>query len=301
MRQWIVRLLYGLLFAIPLMLLSSVLVKASPDQAVAQADPLDCASCHQSFQKVWESGAHGQATKDPAFMDAWKAQGQPAECMNCHVTGYDAEAGTWEADGVTCQVCHSQATVGHPLSPMTVNQTAELCGKCHTETYVEWQVSTHGEKGIDCSGCHDPHATSLKTKEVQELCASCHSARVENFTHTQHIEQGLNCGSCHLEMKDTALGKGTSKMDHTFNVGLAICNDCHKFEMHHGVQPHSPSPSPTPDAMMSVEQALVTEQPQRVSQMGFTTIAGLVGLALGIIIAPWIGKFQRRAKINEDK
>jgi Cytochrome c554 and c-prime len=98
-----------LLFAIPLMILSFALASAdSPKQGdqPTQTPSLDCKACHKEFEKSWKAGAHGQASTDPVFKEAWEAQGKPQECLACHVTGYDADTGSWQAEGITCQACH---------------------------------------------------------------------------------------------------------------------------------------------------------------------------------------------------
>ena len=301
-KSLMIRLFYGLLFAIPLMLISSVLVKAA-EPPIKEGNDLtgdnpDCGTCHQSSMVAWENGAHGKSSTDPVFLQAWKEQGEPIECLACHVTGFDPKTNTWQSEGITCVACHYPVPVNHPLAPMTVPNSSEMCGKCHTEAYFAWQVSHHGKEGIDCETCHDPHATGLKIEGVLNLCASCHPSRVNDFIHTQHSQQGLNCISCHLQMTNTTLGDGSAKLDHTFSVSLTTCNSCHVTDMHKGVVAGlQHQPTPTLDAMMSVETATVTSEPQRVSQMGFTTLAGLAGLVLGIIIAPWIGRIQRRNKI----
>jgi hypothetical protein len=314
-KQLVTRLLYGLLFAIPLMLISSVLVKANaepsmiavnyrseiypavnnlPGNIPAVNNP-DCGSCHKASEMAWENGAHGKATTDPVFKEAWEDQGEPKECLACHVTGYDPETNTWQSEGITCVSCHNPVTVNHPLAPMTIPKSAETCGKCHTQAYFAWQVSNHGQEGIDCESCHDPHGTDLKIEGVLNLCASCHSSRVNDFTHTQHSQRGLTCVNCHLQATNSSIGGGAARLDHSFSVSLMTCNGCHVTDMHKGVvEGLQHAPTPTPDAMMSAGAVQVTEEPQPVNQMGFTTLAGLAGLVLGIIIAPWVGRIQRR-------
>jgi hypothetical protein len=39
--------------------------------------------------------------------------------------------------------------------------------------------------------------------------------------------------------------------------------------------------------------------PQPVSPIGFGLLAGLVGLAAGVVLAPWIERFQHRLDVRD--
>ncbi len=303
MKRLITRFFYGILFALPMMLLTYALAKASSlpqEQQPQQPQQLDCTMCHESFQKSWETSAHGNATRDPVFKDAWEAAGKPAECLSCHVTGYDAETNTWQADGITCQACHDTAQVNHPAEPMAADRSAKLCGTCHTETFFEWQVSAHRQKGLDCIGCHDPHATGLKAKDPADQCASCHRDRASNFAHSKHSQQGLTCADCHLAKLEGGQ-EGHARLDHSFNVRLSTCNQCHAYQMHDPSQVHPENPTPQPpDALASVETLSVVSDPGTVSPVGFAMLSGIFGLALGVIVTPWLERRSGKARNREE-
>jgi hypothetical protein len=287
-----------MLIALPLMVLTFALASANAPQADEPPNPaasLACNMCHEDFQKAWKAGAHGQATNDPAFKEAWEAQGEPQECLNCHATGYDPATGHYEAEGITCQACHGKNADNHPMEPMPAERSAKLCGECHSETYFEWQASGHRAEGLDCQGCHDPHATDLKAANASETCATCHRARSSNFAHSAHSAQGLTCVDCHLAELPGDGQEGHARLDHSFNVSLSTCNECHAYQMHDPSQVHPENPTPMPpDAMAAVETAIVAEEPQEVNPLGFTTLTGLIGLAAGIILAPWLERWMRR-------
>ncbi len=291
-----IRLIYGLVFALPLMMITFALAQASDQQPQASNPPdLACTSCHESFQKSWEQGDHGKATSDPVFKESWEAQGKPGECLECHVTGYDPETGTWQADGITCQACHDAAAANHPLEPMAADRSAKMCGECHTETYFEWQVSAHRESGLDCVGCHDPHGTGLKSTDAAGQCASCHRGRASNFAHSEHSKAGLDCVDCHLSELDDPT-EGHARLDHSFDVRLSTCNSCHAYQMHDPAEVHPENPTPMPpDAMASVDSLSVVAEPIPVSPVGFATLSGLFGLAAGVILGPWLSS-RRRGK-----
>lgn len=299
MKRILKRLVYGLAFAIPLMLISYALAFASSNPAKpATVTDEDCAACHQSFQAAWKESKHGQATSDPAFTQEWEKQGKPQDCLKCHVTGYDPVTGTWEEDGITCKACHSPITKDHPLAPMTVNRSARLCGDCHNETYFEWQVSQHRNNDVDCAQCHDPHATALKSNDAEDLCSTCHRSRASNFTHTSHSKEGLSCIDCHLSTMSTNPTEGHSGIDHSFFVSLNTCNSCHAYQMHDPISVHDLPASESMEEMASVEVPVSTD-PRPASPVAFTALFGVVGVAFGIVLAPWLDRLQNRARKNK--
>ena len=165
MKTIISRIIYGTLFAIPLMLLTYAFAQASPQLEADLQDEVpveqDCKTCHPAFYETWEDGPHGQAFDDPAFQKAWRDAGSTVECLVCHVTGYDSTDRTWESDGVTCQRCHNPITENHPAEPMPVSRSSELCAECHTETSFQWGASVHAQNDLGCETCHDPHGSQL--------------------------------------------------------------------------------------------------------------------------------------------
>ena len=87
--------------------------------------------------------------------------------------------GTFEFGGVQCEECHGQGSQ-HASDPqrfgMMVDNTSNLCGRCHTrdpqnrvlvsggyirhhEQYDEMVHSPHAAVG--CGSCHDPHASNM--------------------------------------------------------------------------------------------------------------------------------------------
>jgi predicted CXXCH cytochrome family protein len=298
MKRWLIRFWVGVACALPMMLLGARLAEANPASAPPQdATITNCVVCHADFQTAWEHGAHGQAASNKNFLDSWKSQGSPAECMSCHATGYDANTGTWKTAGVTCEACHSPITVNHPQEPMPTDRTGKICGNCHTETYFEWQVSKHRQNNLTCSTCHDPHATQLKADNASDLCATCHQTMSTNFSHTQHSAKGLTCADCHLGKLTSPLGEGHGERDHSFNVRLDTCNQCHAYQMHDPAAIHEVTPTPAPlDSMTAVTDVPVTTEPQPVSPVGFATLSGLIGLAFGMVLAPWLERLYKRMK-----
>jgi predicted CXXCH cytochrome family protein len=304
MKRLTFQLSIGLVFALPLALITFALAQAG----TPLADPVDpapqCQDCHTEFQAAWQSGAHGQAVTDPAFQTAWEAQGKPKECLGCHTTGYDPVTGVYAAEGVTCNACHNPVASNHPLAPASMSRAANLCGECHRDTYFEWQSSKHGKSDLTCVSCHDPHATDIRASDAATLCASCHGTRVAAFAHTHHAAQGLTCVDCHIgdsNGKDGIMGKG--QHSHTFAVDLDKCTKCHASEM------HSPAAAmlvaadvtPTPaSSLSSGEPTTVSADPKPVGPAGFAIFTGLIGLAFGMVLAPWLERGFRRFQKNDN-
>src|SRR5574339_95171 len=208
----------------------------------------DCATCHTEFQATWQNGPHGKAGSNPIFLAEWTEQGKPGACLVCHTTGYDPATATYEADGVTCESCHSPVPTDHPKSPMPVERSAELCTRCHSDTHSEDQdseISAHDQKGLDCASCHDPHSTSLKTPPgprttektdaVSQLCITCHQESNMDFSLTAHAQQNIACADCHVNGPETVENADRAphtSPDHSFKASLASCNTCHVQQMH---------------------------------------------------------------------
>ena len=297
MKRLTIRLLVGLAFALPMMLLAAAIVQAEPlPSPFLQVTADNCLACHSKVNDSWMVGAHGKAATDEKFLAAWKEKNNDPTCMSCHSTGYDKVAQTWQAEGVTCVACHPLNT-NHPKEPIQVDRTGKLCGTCHTETYFEWQVSKHRDNKLACNSCHDPHQTSLKAADAATLCATCHQKMSETFSHTAHSQQGLTCADCHLSQLNADPSQGHATRDHSFNVRLDACNKCHSYQMHDPQQAMDIKPSPQPvDAMAAVVTAPVTTEPQPVSPFGFAIVAGLIGLAFGMVLAPWLEKMYKKIK-----
>lgn len=300
MNRGLQRILLGLGFAIPAALLTYVIVQATPSTEPPTAQDLECQACHQEFMETWLEGHHSKSVTDPEFQAAWTEEGNQATCLTCHASGYDPTTGLYASGSVDCIACHNPIPANHPAEPMPTDRSGQLCGECHTETYFEWQVSKHRQTDLTCVDCHDAHATGLKADQASTLCANCHRTRSSNFAHTQHASEGLTCADCHLGELDGEIGEGHAKRAHTFQVELTTCNECHAFQMHDPVDVHvDPEQSPL-DAMASGESADVAEDPSPASPVGFAALTGLIGMASGMILAPWLERFYRRMNHGEE-
>jgi predicted CXXCH cytochrome family protein len=302
MIQWTKRLTIGLMFAIPIAMVGFACIQTTAKAQADEPTPVDCKICHSSFQNAWEEGAHGQAATSTALWDAWRDQGEEGRCLTCHTTGYDPTTGLWVAEGIDCGACHATGVENHPAEPMPADRSSKFCGNCHTETYFEWQVSAHAKSEMACLSCHDPHGTQLKAETTSHLCATCHRERASNFAHSEHSAQGLTCADCHLGELEGALGEGHALRDHSFNVRLHTCNECHAYQMHDPGEVHPESfDQQGLEVMTSTDTVRMTTQPASMNPIGFASVAALIGMATGIILAPWLERWYRRLDRGEDR
>lgn len=308
MNSRIERLLIALMFALLAAGITLVVASAQDDTVPPVQTSSDCATCHTEFQMTWQNGAHGKAGSDPIFLDEWTKQGKPGACLVCHTTGYDPATATYKEAGVTCEACHGPAPADHPRTPMPVDRSTDLCGRCHSDTrfgWQDWKVSTHYQRGMDCATCHDPHSASLKkvagprvgekTDEVSQLCINCHKEYSMDFSYTSHHQKGVSCVDCHVKGLGNAERTAHTVPDHSFNASLASCNTCHAQQMHSPTEVSSAEGTAAPAQIPSeIKLASVTPEPDPVSPIGFSAMAGLIGLAGGMVLAPWLERWYRR-------
>lgn len=310
------RLLIAVMFAILAAGVTLVVVRAqdggpgAPPTPTAQTPP--CVACHTEFATEWKNGAHGKAISDPVFEASWTQQGKPGACLVCHVTNYDPATGTWQEDGVACEACHGPMKADHPKTAMPVDRSPELCARCHSDTrfgWQAWQGSTHYQRGMNCTTCHDPHSASLKiTKamsgapqynDASQLCVTCHKDVSMNFPYSIHQKQGVTCINCHVTHTQNSPADAHTVPDHSFKASLDSCNTCHADQMHNpsqGIQASTGTTTtvPTPP---QVQQSGLSPTPTPVNPLGYAGLAALVGLAAGMVMAPWLEKwFQRFTK-----
>ncbi len=275
------------------------------EEGSATSSPVsNCATCHTEFNMNWMNSAHGTAGNDPRFQEEWTAQGKPGACLVCHTTGFDPGSGTWESENVSCTACHGPVPADHPRSPMPVDRSPDLCGRCHSDTrfgWQNWRVSAHYQRGMSCVTCHDPHSTSLKAvhdgekADASQLCITCHKEVSMDFPYSLHHQAGLSCVDCHLEHLESADRAPHTIPDHSFNASLETCTTCHAEQMHGpgnntaGAAAARPTPLP-----LMPQSASLSPEPQPVSPTGYALLAALIGLAAGMILSPWLEKIYHR-------
>lgn len=125
-----------------------------------------------------------------------------------------------------------------------------------------------------------------------------------NFPYTPHSQAGVSCVDCHLKHIETEQRAAHSVPDHSFTASLQTCNTCHAEQMHQAAEAVGTGESAA--AAVSTQSALVasgsvTPEPTPVSPMGYASLAGLVGLAAGMVMAPWLERFYHRLVKHEEE
>lgn len=327
-KHWTIRLLIGLACGLSLALFTIMVTQAQTVEQVVDPLPDDCVECHEEIVVKAEASQHGQAFADPAFQEAWEADGSPSECLACHTTGYDAMTHTWEEEGVGCATCHEMGpnSAHHPEQVMPVDRSSEACGTCHIDTHEDWAISEHGQEELACVRCHNPHTTDLKKESVQEVCIDCHNEEAYFFAYTGHSAEGMICTDCHLQVAETPMGEGHAKRAHTFAVDLNTCNNCHEQQMHStnqdvifeatmagamGSETNEGEAGVTPcESLDTIQRArndivfpeevhqqepLTQDAPTQPAPLSFLIAVGF-GLMLGIIATPVAERAYRKAR-----
>lgn len=226
------------------------------------------------------------------------------------MTGYDENTGQRLEDGVSCAACHADEGGEHPKTTMSVDKAGGTCGTCHTDSRFglqDWEESTHFASGMDCASCHDPHNASLKVTvnlkdqtftDASQLCISCHAEASMNFPYSAHSKQGVNCIDCHLEHveNDAEVHKVA---DHSFKASIGSCSSCHADQMHaegeataNAIVAPTATNEPTA-AIVDPQSPIVSPQPAPVSPLGYAGITALLGVAAGMLLAPWLERGYR--------
>jgi nitrate/TMAO reductase-like tetraheme cytochrome c subunit len=310
--KFIKRLLLSLFIALPvlgvLLLFSQTRASAEPG---SPPQPGDCAACHQEYVASWHSGKHASAGRNPAFLAAWAAQGQPGACLTCHAPDQTASADARLKEGVSCQACHGPVLENHPTENMPVDTSGQLCAKCHSDPSFgdAWSSSAHYQTGMPCTTCHNPHTNGFKAAPGEEaavsqnpsiLCENCHKDIAATAEHSKHTAANVACVDCHLgvSMKDPSNPHLTP--NHSFKPTLDTCESCHSTQMHtatgaavsaQGTGDKQPAGG---EANTVAQAALFSGTPSPVSPLGYAVIALLVGLAGGFALAPLLERNSRR-------
>jgi len=89
-----------------------------------------CARCHQTAFDSWKDSHHATSM---AVLEK-KAMETSAECLKCHVTGFNQPSGypnlSTELGSVSCEQCHGFGTL-HGDKTFVMKPGAESCTTCH--------------------------------------------------------------------------------------------------------------------------------------------------------------------------
>ena len=126
-----------------------------------------------------------------------------------------------------------------------------------------------------------------------------------DFSLTAHAQKNVSCADCHVPESENIEGAPHAVPDHSFNASSASCNTCHAQQMHSPTEAINTKETTLPvpaEPTMEVKPASVAPEPDPVSPVGFSAMAGVIGLAGGMVLAPWLERWYRRvAKQNKEE
>lgn len=144
-----------------------------------------------------------------------------ATCLSCHDQARHVKLPPQHQN---CESCHGAGSLhaDNPGKDNIVYPTSGNCLACHKgegapkhtdqKALIAWNFSDHKKAGIQCSDCHDPHATQtsgLKVKSdirmekvdvASQMCLGCHQEQLGRINMPYHhpIREGaMGCLSCH--------------------------------------------------------------------------------------------------------
>ncbi len=118
-----------------------------------------------------------------------------------------------------------------------------------------------------------------------------------DFTLTAHAQKNIACVDCHVKGSERSERAPHTAPDHSFSTSLASCNACHAQQMHSPAEATNTKEAAAAvpaQPTLEVKLASVMPEPDAVSPLGFSAMAGLLGLAGGMVVAPWLERWYRR-------
>ncbi len=203
-----------------------------------------CTACHGDPTAHLDSG--GEAGNIFAFGEGELANVKSAQCLTCHGDSHPGYfASRHAAAGLDCSSCHSMHSndgVSRSLLKPTADGTgfpalgahsgalggaSASCAECHTDVLAEFEFNERHrlQEGIlDCSSCHDPHASSARWRLAgfkQQQCVDCHADKSGPFVFEHGAQKVEGCVACHQPH-----GSPNRHML-TFQSTAELCYSCH--------------------------------------------------------------------------
>ena len=179
--------------------------------------PANCAACHETQVKEYESTAHAKARKGGNMV--------AATCTDCHGK-------------------HDILKSDNPASKTFVKQREATCGSCHGNEAViqkahlpggnivaQYHDSIHGQK-VTAAG-----AGAVKAPTCTD-CHGAHKIRGKSDAESRVSRENIAamCGSCHQQVFSRFSGSQHGTMRQAGNSAAPTCIDCHSA---HSIKPHN--------------------------------------------------------------
>jgi hypothetical protein len=172
-----------------------------------------CFKCHTTggdTTGTWLAGVEGLGTFNEGGIG----------CEGCHGPGSEHIAGPSKdnIDKVYEMVHHDNSLGGLSVDGVVQTPDADgddinfMCGTCHNRDYAnpinvsggfvrhheqwdEFTATKHGEMGLTCVSCHDPHKRTIWDGDgIKKACGECHSKQVSTVNHLGNA----TCLDCHM-------------------------------------------------------------------------------------------------------
>jgi len=195
-----------------------------------------CTACHGDPTAHLDSG--GEPGNLFAFGDQDFANVKSAQCLECHGDSHPSFfASRHAAAGLDCGSCHSMhandGTHRALLKPAADHGliggggASASCSECHADVFASFEFNERHrlqEGTLDCSTCHDPHASQGRWRLggfKQEQCTTCHADKSGPFVFEHGAQRVEGCVACHQPH-----GSPNRHML-TFQSVAELCYSCH--------------------------------------------------------------------------
>ncbi len=206
----------------------------NPHRAVETAkkykfQTMACESCHGPGAK------HAETTSPSDIINPSKLAPAKTDqtCLKCHLnapTHVGRINGGHARNQVSCTACHQVHQGPDNLRPRRASATNEMCAKCHTSIWAEFQKPHHHplpEGAMSCVDCHNPHGGQAPGRNQRFIaanepsCFRCHTNLRGPYTFEHAPVKLEGCQTCHMPH-----GSANPRMLVRHEVRF-VCLECH--------------------------------------------------------------------------
>ncbi len=290
-------------------------LSGEPLLTTSQMEEIECYECHETEVMEWSRTTHAIGAQTEGFLQAWKVEGNSAECLRCHTSGFDEATGEFDFGGIRCEACHGEMTEGHgdeeleEVVTMHIPTDDGTCAECHQFTHDEWSLSGHAKGEVGCINCHNAHEQGTRLPQ-EELCQACHQETLDDFAHITHLDieleadqEPVTCIDCHMHAPDPDSNQveGTGAIGHNFFVGTEACASCHEETGHltrQSVVEQVSGPEGAGDMVATAELAQLEQRLEDTQEQTVSVLSmGLgIGGVIGVAAILFITRSSRRKK-----